>query len=458
MVFELAPTLALVDTARVIEMVENQILKADERLIEHLALGLYADNPNDAIAALDALDPAEQAVDALLDLFDKFPDASTELRRTLLAHALTRTRDMGHSVQQVGALARIADRWFVAGDPAQARPLLEAARADFRSLASRALPIQRAALAEALARVDVAAAVALMEGAPNQQPLAGIARRAAATDPAEAERIFGRLSQRNVKLGVLADLCAGMATKDLPRALDFATRVGAPGVAALTVAAASQRKASTDSDGAKALLADAFNRLEGLSGRMVVPAVAMARLLPLAVRLDPDRSSEYFWRAVAARSPRVARIAPEAATPLLRQQYLTLARQAALLSQYDREVAETIFAPVLENARALVDDRMRLQDESSAILQAAAVYEPRVAVAIVDALSDDPEPASKPRSGEPPHFTPRTKESARLTLARALAMPPELRRREALRTLGQPDLWPTVLDCDVNTPGARTSQ
>jgi hypothetical protein len=46
---------------------------------------------------------------------------------------------------------------------------------------------------------------------------------------------------------------------------------------------------------------------------------------------------------------------------------------------------------------------------------------------------------------------------ARLALARALAMPPELRRREALRTPGQPDLWPTALDRDANTPDARTS-
>ena len=51
-----------------------------------------------------------------------------------------------------------------------------------------------------------------------------IARRAAANDPAGAERIFARLTQRRAKLDVLANLCAGMAERDLPRALALATR------------------------------------------------------------------------------------------------------------------------------------------------------------------------------------------------------------------------------------------
>ena len=45
----------------------------------------------------------------------------------------------------------------------------------------------------------------------DEANLAGIARRAAANDPAGAERIFARLTQRRAKLSVMADLCAGMA-------------------------------------------------------------------------------------------------------------------------------------------------------------------------------------------------------------------------------------------------------
>jgi hypothetical protein len=41
---------------------------------------------------------------------------------------------------------------------------------------------------------------------------------------------------------------------------------------------------------------------------------------------------------------------------------------------------------------------------------------------------------------------PRVKEKARLVVARALALPVAIRRREALRTAEQFDLWPGVLD------------
>ncbi len=65
---------------------------------------------------------------------------------------------------------------------------------------------------------------------------------------------------------------------------------------------------------------------------------------------------------------------------------------------------------------------------------------------MVDALSEDPEPEPGRRPGGPPAFSPRTKEKARLVVARALALPPAIRRREALRVPGQFDLWPAVLD------------
>ena len=65
---------------------------------------------------------------------------------------------------------------------------------------------------------------------------------------------------------------------------------------------------------------------------------------------------------------------------------------------------------------------------------------------MIDALPEDPEPKPAPRPGRPPAFTPRAKEKARLAVARALALPPGARRREALRVPGQFDLWPAVLD------------
>jgi hypothetical protein len=179
---------------------------------------------------------------------------------------------------------------------------------------------------------------------------------------------------------------------------------------------------------------------------MVVPAVAMARLLPLAVRVDPERAPEYLWRAIAARPPRASGVAPGSATPQVRQQYLVLAELAALVARYDREAAETVFAPVAENAQALIDDRLGLGNEAGAILQSAALFDPRAALAMLDALPEDPEPRQESRPDRPPIFTPRTRQTARLAVARALALSPAARRREALRVPGQFDLWPAMLD------------
>ena len=466
-----APTLALVDTARVVEMIEDQVLNPDGPLLANVALGLFEGDPRDAVAALDALRPPAMAAEALLDLADRVPDAPAGVRDDLLARALARARDVDEPARRLALMARVADRRFEAGEPDKGQALVDLARAAFKSLASDASLDVRADLANALARVDLPAALALLEperneanlaavesgkkvdsfSSPleprkNETNLAGIARRAAANDPAGAERIFAGLTQRRAKLDVMANLCAGMAEHDLRRALALATRASAPGVAALTVAAAARSRAPNDPAGVKKLLAEAYDRLEPLTARMVVPSVSMARLLPLAVRVDPDRSAEYLWRAIAARPPRALGAPPWSAAPEIRRQYLVIAQLAALVVRYDREAADTIFAPVAENAQALIDDRFDLSNEAGAILEAAAAFDPRAALAMIEALPEDPEPKQGRRPGGLPAFTPRTNEKARLAIARALALPPRARRREALRVPGRPDLWPAVLD------------
>ncbi len=399
--FEIGPTLALVDTPRIVEMIENQVLHADGPLLTNIALGLYEESPGDAIATLDAIRPSSAAAEALLNLFDRVPDAPADFRRDLLTHALARAREGDEPTQRVALLARVADRWFQAGEPEKARPLVDEARAAFKNLAGGALLELRSDLANALARVDLPAALALLDGnkearqkplpdassetirkqvdswdtvevivstgpSGNQEKLAAVARRAAATDPAGAVRVFGKLTQRLIRLNALPDTCAGMATRDLTKAIDLATRLDCPGVAALTVAVGARNKAAADPAEAKRLLADTFDRLEPLRGQMVVPAVAMARLLPLAVRVDPDRSAEYLWRALARRPPRVPALAPGRATPQIRQQFLIHAQQAALVARFDREAAEVVFAPVAEKCpcKRLIDDDHDLRRRS----------------------------------------------------------------------------------------------
>ncbi len=445
-----AANLALVDTARIVAMIEDQILAADQTIIVDLALGLHADDPRAAVAALDAIRPPELAVEGLLGLAERAPDAPADLRDDMLTRALARAREVDEPALRVGLMARAADLRFESGQPEKARRELDEARAAFRNLDSGdsrdALTGRdaRAELARAIARVDLPAAEALLEPGGTEANWVGLARRAGANDPAGAQRIYARLKDRRSRLAALPDLCAGMAGRDLPSALAL-TRDGAPGVAALAVAAAARSKAADDPAAARKLLAEAYDRLEPLNGQMVVASVSMARLLPLAVRIDPARSSEYLWRAIAARAPRSAIVGNRSSS-------LLLAQLAALAARYDREAAETIFAPVAENAPALVDDHAFLSEHTAAILRAASAFDPRAAVAMVDAMAEDPEPSREPQPGGPLAITPRTKEMARIAVARALALPHALARREALRVPGSFDLWPAALDEGFHPP------
>ncbi len=136
---------------------------ADGPMIADLALGLYAGNPREAVAALDAIRPPATAARALLDLADRIPDAPADIRDDLLTRALARAREVDGPAWRVALMARVADRRFEAGEPEKARPLLDEARAKFRSLASGADLDVRADLANAIARIDLPAALALLE-------------------------------------------------------------------------------------------------------------------------------------------------------------------------------------------------------------------------------------------------------------------------------------------------------
>ena len=115
-------------------MIEDQVLQPDGPLLVNVALGLYEENPRDAVATLDALRPPATAAEALLDLFDQVPDAPADVRDDLLTRALARAREVDEPARRVALTARVADRWFEAGEPEKARPLLDEARAAFKSL------------------------------------------------------------------------------------------------------------------------------------------------------------------------------------------------------------------------------------------------------------------------------------------------------------------------------------
>ena len=144
-------------------------------------------------------------------------------------------------------------------------------------------------------------------GAGENEALAGLAAGPRRTTRPAPSRIFARLTQRPAKLNVLADLCAGMARARSaegarPGHARCAGRRGPDGRGGGQEQGVGRPGRGEEAPGRGVRPARAAD------GRMVVPSVSMARLLPLAVRVDPDRSSEYLWRAIAARPPRAGAV------------------------------------------------------------------------------------------------------------------------------------------------------
>jgi hypothetical protein len=465
--------MALIDPERVAGMIENQVLVADRSILANLALGRLEDDPRAAIEDLDAIVEPEASAEALLSVFDRLAGASTlDLRRDLLDRALRRTREIQAHDQKVVLLAQVADRLFDLGDPGKATPIAREAAAPKKAdkpdgadgaASARALVatlevggssgVQRE-LAEALARVDLPAALKLIEGEKDGYSLdrlrSRLAVRVAATRPAETKRLLGLIKNDSEK-GLARQLaCIRMAAKDLPAARALSEGMRAPVVVAVLPAIAARELADSDPSKARALLMESFDRLGRLaepSGTNYAnpPVLAMARLLPLAARIDPDRAPGYFWFTLASRPPLAAAPERRPAMPQTRQNYANLAELAMLIAQYDRSAAEVVFGPVAERVPGLLDEMWGLGNEGDAIFKAAAGYDARAAKVLLEALPEDPAPPTDGNANGPrPRH--KTKAQARIAVARMLGLSPELRRREPLRRTGGDDWLPGLED------------
>ena len=436
---QVGPMMAAVDPDRVVELIESQVIAADEPILTALALAKLEDGPRQGVEALDEVGPAG----VFVDLFDRRPDLPIEFRRSLLDRALARPEP------SIELLARVAGRWLDLGEPGRARPLLD------RAVALEANPPEGVGiigfgntpsdLAMTLARVDLPAAMKLIDKERSGQGLdhlrARLAVQVAATDPAEAKRLLGLLkddSRDNYR--ARHHVCLRMAAVDLAAATSLASGFGDPLLDAVLPAMSARALAATDPKLARERFAQSFDRLEKLAhergaasqqGQGPSPMILMARLLPVATRVDPEHAREAFWRVVAARPPRSITLEPRPIFPWHRQDYADLAELAAILGRYDRPAAEAVFAPVLDRVPGMDDQTWGLGNEVDDIFRAAAAFDPRSAVALLEALPDDPTPPSTgDRNLINNQFRHKAKADARLAVILALGQPPAIRMRE----------------------------
>ncbi len=437
---------ALVDPDRVVEMIENQVLAAEPGLLAALAVARFDDNPQKALEFLSAIDQPGLASNTTLSLFDRLGAmGSPDFRRELLERAARRARQIDEPGEAATQLARVADRWLDLGDANQGKACAREAQVLAEKLGQQASPAPRDDLALALARVDLPAALKLLERAGQEayrleMLRTAIASRIATTNPVEARRLVDLIEEQRRPMARRV-VCLRMAAKDLAAARAFAAEDHNLMVEALLPAAAAQAQARSDPESARTLLRESVERLATLGDSPAFgpsPAVALARLLPLAHRIDPARAPDDLWLALSLRAPLPAVGAPNAMMNQVRQQYVDLAELAMLVVRYDRSAAEAVFAPVAARLAATYEENWGLGNEGPAIFRAAGAFDARVARTLLDGLPEDPAPPAGQSTGQP-MFRHRTKVQARIALASTLGLPPGLRLREPFRKNG--DDW-----------------
>lgn len=460
---ELPAISALVDPDRGVAMIENQIVRAEPNLLASIAIGRFEREPRGMMEFFDAIDSPYSTAYTSLTLFDRLgTTAPSAVRRALLERAGTSAQAIKEPGNAAQLLARIADRWLDLGDRERGSALVLNAQ----TVAKTPPPEQpgvvsvdvgaegsRDDLALALARIDLNEARKYLEGRKDQgfqldTVRAGIARRIAATDPAGARRLLAEIAESN-RLAARRAICLAMATTDLATARVVAANGRDPMIAVILPAIAARSKVESDPGAARALLRESVERLAQVEydeqSGWESPAVALARLLPLVARIDPDRAPDAFWRALSLRPPLPAESERAPVTPQVRQKFVDLANLAALVGRYDHAAAEVVFARVAARLPELDDDPWGLGSEGAAIFRAAGAFDARAAKALLNALPEDPTPPASPNVIGPAGRGHHSKAKARIALARSLGLPPALRLRTPFQTYTGSD-WLEVLE------------
>ena len=446
---------AWVDPDRVVAMIENQAREPRTNLLVAVAVGRSEGDPAAILRFLDAIGEPSTAAGVALGIFDRLGSAiRPDFRRELLDRAERSARELQAPTSPAHLFLGIGERRLDLGDADRGAALVREAQKLMDQGGPDRFPSARDGLIKALARVDLSESLKMLGAREGQRYeidhlRAEIAKRIAPSNLDEARRLLDAIEERDPVTGRRAVRLL-LAKTDLEAARALGNGWADPLTDALLPAVAAKAKAATDPAAARELLRESVERLSKLeSFRPGEPptAVMLARLLPLAARIDPDRAPSYLWLALARRPtapesmdvPLAVRPSPWTLLP----QYLGLAELAALVARYDREAAEVALAPVAARfGDRAADQSWGLGNEGVAAFAAAGAFDARAAKALVDGLPDDPPP---PKPGEP-GFHRNDKLQSRIAVARILGLPRVLRFREPFQTPQTPNDWVEAIE------------
>lgn len=360
--------------------VEKQLSKNDRIRFFWINLPfLYPADPEEALAVFESLDTWKSTKTYALTLTVRESlGISRKQKLELLDRAVMYARTIPEPNDRVEGLSSIALALFDLGKVDEAKTIVE----ELKPLALKLSPKEDynicAPAGEAISLFDLAAGVRLVEGVPDNdcrmESLFNIAKRIAARNPAEAERIVADAFNAQItkskkeyqdnnnrewpdeeKYSVLcyyetliAPICYRMASTDPDRAERIALKLQYPCPRAFCLGVIAEALTKTDKVKAKKLILQSYEILAAASanprrywwGWHSMPIIAAA-LLPIVEEIDPALVAECMWQAVSFRLYRPAddfiiNMEPEHND----------ARMAHLLARYDRALASAIFPPV----------------------------------------------------------------------------------------------------------------
>jgi RNA polymerase sigma factor (sigma-70 family) len=399
-----------------------------EQLRGELAIKSAAQDATEARAEVAAVSDPRSKVHFLVRLAGALPKSAQDRKRALLGEAIVQARAMPAIPIKLSTLGPAIKELLDLGMLESARPLVAEG---LKILNSRPIgnPTFASAFMDQAARLDPAEALARIQKMPNsgdRDMRYGKAAVAMATShPAEAEKFFGLIEKRTgfVMYGTVVRLCRRLAEVDLPRAQRIAAGIETPGARACAWASTAIGVAAHDKAAALESLDRSLEAIDSIleSGPGVEPSTNLdgtdalyptdpaAVILPVVEQVAPKRLAEFFWRAVALHA-RVDRDDEDR----LRQS--AIGAEAMLLSRYNRDAAAVLFEPMNAYIQSVVAETSRSGELTSSVLTAKACLDPRAGVQLLELLSAVQTQSPAEGSNE-----------ARLLLAEAFSLPPELR-------------------------------
>jgi hypothetical protein len=396
--YQASVTLAAIDPKRTLELIETEGKGkprfALDALLSAVAVGMVEESPDEAMSIAETVqDPGARSW-CLLGIFDKLPSQPRARKVEVLAQAQLQAKGIKQPEQKLRMLGRLVDRWLDLGERDRALALLNEGKA----LAKEVPPpgYELTTFAEALARVDLPAALALNDAARDSarrgdrvsrvfvfdRSYGEIAYRLARRDPAGSERVLSLIVDPFRRGGYVVAACWRMAAADLPRARRLVETIEDPFQQAYALGLMARALASADKAMATRLLDLAFERLEAHrddTRSYSAPAAVAAVLLSAVEQIDPARVQETVWRAVALREPRLEERGEGTSGRADAELAMSLAR-------YDRAAAAAVLARAIAAFGTTGVDTYR----QGLVAAALVLIDPHRAVALVETMPDDP--------------------------------------------------------------------